>query len=109
MMGFFFNDDMQSAVKNSLHVKKDLIRTGSIFSSKKCVWEPTQRMTWLGFVWDSTDGSLAAAPHRIEKIIATSQSLLARVSCPVRDLAGFVGMIVSLIPVVGNCSRVTTK
>ena len=107
--GGFFNDDKESAMKNSLHVKKDLIRSGSIFSNKKCVWDPTQKMTWLGFVWDSSDGSLAAAPHRIEKIINSCESLLSKNACPVRDLAGFVGMIVSLIPVVGNCSRVTTK
>lgn len=107
--GAFFNEDKVSASANSLHVQKDLIRTGSIFSSKKCVWEPTQKMTWLGFVWDSEEGSIAAAPHRVEKIISSCNSLLDKDNCPVKDLAGFVGMIVSLIPVVGNCSRVTTK
>ena len=107
--GGFFNKDKNTATINSLHVQKDLIRTGSIYSSKKCVWEPTQKMTWLGFVWNSIDGSIAAAPHRIEKILDTCDSLLPKDSCPVRDLAGFVGMIISLFPVVGNCSRVTTK
>ena len=107
--GGFFEKDKETAMANSDHVKKDLIRSGSIFSPKKCVWEPTQRMTWLGFVWDSQDGSIAAAPHRIEKILKVCKSLLAKDHCDIRDLAGFVGMIISLIPVVGNCSRVTTK
>ena len=107
--GGFFCKDLDSARENSLHVKKDLIRSGSIFSPKKCIWEPVQKMQWLGLVWDSIDGSIAAAPHRIEKIVSTCASLLVKDNCTIRDLAAFVGMIVSLMPVVGNCSRVTTK
>ena len=107
--GGFFVKDLQTAEANSLHVKKDLIRSGSIYSTKKCVWEPTQNMTWLGFVWNSVDGTIAGAPHQIEKILNSCRSLLSENHCSVRVLAGFVGMIVSLIPVVGNCSRVATK
>ena len=106
--GFFVNDE-HSASEYSLHVKKDLIRTGSIYSEKKCIWRPTQRMTWLGFTWDSFHGTVAAADHRVEKIKSTCISLLSNDSCPVRQLAGFVGQIISLSFIVGNCSRVTTK
>ena len=66
-------------------------------------------MQWLGFIWNSKDGSLAAAPHRVEKIIGSCNLLLSRDKCVVRELAGLVGMLISLIPVVGNCSRVATR
>ena len=107
--GGFFVEGLSKAKEYSLHVKKDLIRSGSIFSNKKCVWDPSQSMTWLGFVWNSTDGSISAAPHRVEKIIDSCNSLISKDICSVRELAGFVGMITSISPVVGNCSRVTTK
>ena len=107
--GGFFVKDEPSALLYSDHVRKDLIRSGSIYKEKKCIWKPTQIMTWLGFVWDSKDGTVAAAPHRIEKIKNTCEALLSRDACPVRQLAGFTGMIVSLAPVVGNSSRVSTK
>ena len=66
-------------------------------------------MTWLGFVWDASLGSLSAAPHRVEKILKTCSNLLGLESCPVKNLASFVGQVVSLIPVVGNCARIMTK
>ena len=107
--GGFFVKDEASAIKYSDHVKKDLIRSGSIYSEKKCIWKPTQEMTWLGFVWNSKNGTVAAAPHRVDKIKASCAMLLSFDSCPVRQLAGFVGMVISLSPVVGNCSRLATK
>ena len=107
--GGFFIKGKDKAKADSLHVKKDLLRTGSVYSIKKCCWEPTQKMIWLGFSWDSENGSIAVAPHRIEKIKTTCDSLLSDDHCSIWKLAGFVGMIISIIPVVGNCSRVTTK
>ena len=107
--GGFFIEGEETAKSHSLHVKKDLLRTGSIYSIKKCCWDPTQKMEWLGFAWNSENGSISVAPHRVEKIKDITQFLLAKDHCVVRKLAGFVGMIVSIIPVVGNCSRVTTK
>ena len=107
--GGFFIKDKDNAEAYSLHVKKDLIRSGSVYSIKKCCWEPTQKMIWLGFSWDSEIGSIAAAPHRIEKIKTVCDTLLSKDNCVIRKLAGFVGMITSITFVVGNCSRVTTK
>ena len=66
-------------------------------------------MTWLGFDWDATLGSISAAAHRVEKILKTCSYLLDLESCPVKSLASFVGQIVSLIPVVGNSAQIMTK
>ena len=107
--GGFFVKDKQSALEYRDHVRKDLIRSGSIYSIKKCVWEPTQVMTWLGFTWNSVNGTVSAASHRVDKIKKSCNSLLSMDACPVRLLAAFVGMIISIAPVVGNCSQITTK
>ena len=107
--GGFFEPNDQFALKNSLHVKRDLIRSGSIFSIKKSKFTPSTKMTWLGFDWDTESGNFSAAVHRVEKIKATCESLLSLDSCSVRKLSSFVGQIISIMPVVGNCAKVTTK
>ena len=107
--GGFFERDETSAIAHSDHVRKDIIRSGSIYSIKKSDFTPSQKMTWLGFVWDASLGSLTAAPHRIEKILKTCSNLLNLESCPIKSLASFVGQVVSLIPVVGSCARIMTK
>ena len=72
--GGFFVKDRQTALEYRDHVRKDLIRSGSIYSNKKCVWEPTQIMTWLGFTWNSENGTVSAAPHRVETRPYTRQN-----------------------------------
>ena len=44
-----------------------------------------------------------------KKILSTCSDLLAMDVCPVRVLSSFVGQIISLLPVVGNCAKFTTK
>ena len=107
--GGFFEADYDSAVVHSEHVKKDIVRSGSIFSIKKSNFTPSQKMTWLGFDWDTKGGTFSAASHRVEKIKNTCDYLLILDNCPVRKLSSFVGQIISLSPVVGNCAKVTTK
>ena len=64
---------MEDFLKLILHplkfiVKLDIIRSGSIYSIKKSDFNPSQRMTWLGYDWDTEKGTFAAASHRVEQI-----------------------------------------
>ena len=104
--GFF---EPTSAITNSEHVKKDIIRSGSIFSIKKSKFTPSQKMTWLGFDWDTERGTFSIASHRVDKIKLTCQTLLKAEKCTPRKLSSFVGQIISAMPVVGNCAKVVTK
>lgn len=107
--GAFFCKDFETALLDSDHVRKDLIRSGAVYSIKKSKWHPSQKMEFLGLVWDSEKGILSAADHRIEKIINMCQLLLSYSQCPVKKLASFVGQVISLIPVVSKCARLTPK
>ena len=107
--GGFFETDRQSAVQHSDHVRKDILRSGSVYSIKKSDFTPTQKMTWLGIEWNSENGTISAASHRVEKIKLTCQTLINKDVCPVKKLASFVGQIISLSSVVGNCARIVTK
>ena len=85
-----FCKDFETALINSDHVRKDLLRSGAVFSIKKFKWYPYQKTELWGLVWDSENGTLSAADHRIEKIINMSQFLLSLSQCPVRKLASCV-------------------
>jgi hypothetical protein len=38
--------------------RKDLVSAGFIVNDEKSVWEPIQRLEWLGFIWDLRQGSI---------------------------------------------------
>ena len=42
--------DYAAAVKASLLVRETLDRAGFAVQPAKCIWDPTQRLVWLGFV-----------------------------------------------------------
>ena len=107
--GIMFAKSKEDAELGSIHIRKDLFRASAFWSIKKSCWDPVKVCEWLGFIWDSNDASLAAAPHRVEKIKATTASLLISQSCHIKKLASFTGQIISLTEVVGNCSRLTTR
>ena len=105
--GICFAKTIQDAEAASDHIRKDLICSGGFWSIKKSQWQPSQKVEWLGIDWDSNQGCIAAAPHRVEKILKTAGELLKSESCHVKFLASFVGQINSLAVVVGNCCRFT--
>ena len=107
--GICFSDSEEEAEEASKHIRKDLFQAGAFWSMKKSTWSPTKFCEWLGFSWDSINHTIAAAPHRVNKIKETTSALLAIQVCSVKKLASFTGQIISLSEVVGNCSRLTTR
>ena len=107
--GICFGDNDEEAEEFSIHVRKDLYCAGAFWSVKKSHWEPSHRCEWLGLIWNSDEGSIAAAPHRVDKIQKTTSELLSVDVCHIKALASFVGQINSLSVVVGNCSALTTR
>ena len=41
-----------SCQKISKSIRKDLVSAGFIVNDEKSVWDPIQRLEWLGFIWD---------------------------------------------------------
>ena len=107
--GICFAMEEDKAEKASKRVRSDLLKAGAFWSVKKSVWKPVKVCEWLGVMWDSDKAAISAAPHRVEKILATCSDLLSRHSCPVKSLASFTGQITSLSLIVGNCSSLTTR
>lgn len=77
----------------------------------KCVWEPTQVITWLGAVLNTSTSEVSATAKRITSLQEDLATLLAiPSSChSVRKLASVSGKIISLGPCVGNVSRLMSR
>ena len=107
--GICFCESEEDARQASMHIRSDLFKAGGFWSVKKSQWVPAKSIEWLGVMWDSNDRSIAAAPHRITKIKETTSQLLSLDSCKVKTLASFTGQVISLLEIVGNCCRLTTR
>ena len=95
----------------SLQVHDDLLKSGFLPNEDKCVWEPTQVITWLGTVLNMSSSVISATDKRISSLQEDLAFLLATSlsSHPVRKLASVCGKIISLGNCVGNFSRLMSR
>ena len=91
-------------------VKTDLGEAGFITNEGKSIWEPCQRIDWLGLAWDSARGTIEIVDRRCAKILRTIDSIVdSGFVISARNLAYFAGQIISTSPVSGNISRIMTR
>ena len=92
-------------------VRTDVISAGFVPNDEKSYWDPTQSLDWLGLTWNSREGTLSILPRRIKKVFDTIEHIaigsLFKISA--RQLASFVGQIISIGPVIGNLTRMMTR
>ena len=101
----------QRALEASHLVQATLNRAGFAVYPTKSVWEPIQRLTWLGFVIDLALGQIEV-PR--EKVMALQHKLAQAQACqyspiPARQLASIVGRIISMGLAIGPVSRFMTR
>ena len=103
--------DSNKAKIASLQVHADLLKSGFLPNEDKCVWEPTQVITWLGTVLNMSSSVISATDKRISSLQEDLAFLLATSlsSHPVRKLASVCGKIISLGNCVGNFSRLMSR
>ena len=74
-------------------------------------WDPSHVIVWLGSVIDTIQGTIAATEQRMHKllnfihILSDSETRVVKA----RDLASFIGMIISLFPFVANVAHIMTR
>ena len=49
-------------------VKKDLENLGLVTSELKCQWEPTQKIVWCGFEWDTKEYKVRVVEKKVDRI-----------------------------------------
>ena len=93
---------MQTCTSNSGLISSDLSRAGLLVNDEKCVWQPTQSLTWLGLNWNGDTGTISITSKRIEKVDKALRNLVSHPKTSERKLASAVGMIISMGPVMGS-------
>ena len=89
-------------------VKTDLGEAGFIRNDE--IWEPCQRIDWLGLRGDSARGTIEIVDRRCAKILGTIYSIVySGFVISARNLASFTEQIISTSPVSGNISRIMTR
>ena len=91
-------------------VKTDLGEAGFITNDEKSIWEPCQRIDWLGLTWDSALGTIKIVDRRCAKILATIDSIVdSGFVIAARNLASFTGKFFPLHQFPGKISRIMTR
>ena len=108
--GWGIEKDRQVCSTVAAAVKADLDKAGFVSNDEKSVWEPCQRLDWLGITWDSARGTIEIVERRIDKITSTIDSIInSDFVISARRLASFSGQIISTALVSGNISRIMTR
>ena len=96
---------------HSLKVHTDLIRFGFLVNPAKSQWDPSHVIVWLGSVINDIQGTIAATEQRMHKLLNCIYLLSDCESRVVKakDLASFIGMIISLFPFIGNVAYIMTR
>ena len=115
---FFLDDGLGAAADytkariSSLSVHTDLFKSGFAPNEQKSLWEPTQVITWLGTVIDTSQCIISATDTRIQSLLEDLSFLLDSTHpslYQVRKLASICGKRISLGSCVGNVATIMDK
>ena len=90
-------------------VRQDLASSGFTANDDKSVWEPTQKLVFLGSILDFGEGLIQIPEFRILKLKSSLVSCLQNNQIIARDLASVTGQIISMACAVGNVTRLFTR
>ncbi|XP_071126919.1 uncharacterized protein [Mytilus edulis] len=108
--GFGMASDYELCRKDSDFVKKSLEEAGFVVNVEKSVFEPTQKLEWLGITWDSVQFCISIPERRLNDLLQSIDEILDRfLFFSARQLAQVTGKIISLSPVLGNLTRLMTR
>ena len=101
-----------SALSN--RVKSDLTKLGFLIAEDKCIWQPTQNITWLGCCWDMFTGTIEVSQARIDRLLSSLDQVItqlcrSQVCVKARMLASIAGQIISMQIAVGAVARLRTR
>lgn len=101
------------SLNQAIQVKADLLASGFVPKADKSLWEPVQRLVFLGVDIDTMLGILSIPDYRIVKARSCLRDLLSVVdrgqTVHVRKVAKFVGHIISMSIVMGNITQLMTR
>ena len=93
----------------ALKMQKELYELGWVTAEKKCVWEPTKEISWLGVDIDFERRELRITQQRVQSLVLTCHSLLSEPRSSARKLAKGVGKLISIHTVVGPNTQLFSR
>ena len=108
--GWSTNSDRKLCLADAYFVRNSLERAGFVIYYDKSIWEPVQKLEWLGLFWDSEHFALSIPERRVgdlRRSLSKLFSVLPRVTA--RKLAQCVGKVISMMPVIGNIARLMMR
>ena len=95
---FLMGDTLEDC-RNNVQATMDLsLKCGFIVHPDKSVFEPSQQLTYLGFVLDSRRMTVSLGKDKADKLQEPCQSVLDKNSLSIRDVAELVGRMVGSFP-----------
>ncbi|VDI40756.1 Hypothetical predicted protein [Mytilus galloprovincialis] len=108
--GFGLADNENTCKMHSDLIKSDLIASGFVPNRDKCHWTPTQKLEWLGFIWN-LDICKLNIPDRKKYDLIDLVNIILNSSCKVkvRLLAKAAGKIISFTPALGHNTQIMSR
>ena len=99
----------EAAKLASLQVREDLVKTGLVEHSAKCIWEPTRKLKWLGFDIDLGIGQISVPADKLRSLKAQLQVATQNSQIKAKSLASITGKIISMSIAMGPVTRLMTR
>jgi len=111
--GLIVSPTSKVAHSNLSIVRDTIARCGFVANETKCVWQPSTRIQYLGFIIDSIRTSFFVPQPKISKLLSTIDDMFSLVnsasSVPVLNLACFAGQVISMTIALGPISKLMTR
>ena len=79
-------------------VHQDLLDVGFLPNYEKSIFTPTQKLDWLGLLWNLEQGVIEVPENKMENIQRKISLILNGEFITARSLASILGKLISLIP-----------
>ena len=107
--GICVSDDFEKGQEAGFRIKSDLESAGFIVNRKKSIWDPTQKIVFLGFSVSTTDMIYEVPKKKVEKFKVLAEAILKSGKACAKDISRVTGRLVSMQPALGNLVYLTTR
>lgn len=98
--GLIWGKNLEECITTSLRIRKDLEKAGFFIATEKCVWYPSQRLTWLGYNIDLEDMSLDITQDRMDRAYSCLAYLLRSRRPSLKERLKWLGFLASMFLVI---------
>jgi len=111
--GFGCAQGFDETSRDSVAIKNDLLASGFVPNSTKCIWQPVQTLEFLGVILDSLQEIIYIPDRRLQKardtIVSIFDALKVHRRVHVKKVASVVGQIISMSVVVGSIAQIMSR